>query len=106
MLRRVEPGRPEGGCHGTAAVHGQAEGAGGAGGLGGREDARQVAKAYGVHPNSVQLWKRRFVERAPEVFAGDTAVNEYERPDPDLEQLLGKKEVEIALLKNFLGRSG
>ncbi|WP_420634166.1 hypothetical protein [Candidatus Palauibacter sp.] len=29
----------------------------------------QVAKAYGVHPNSVQLWKRRFVERAPEVFA-------------------------------------
>ena len=66
----------------------------------------QVAKAYGVHPNSVQLWKRRFVERAPEVFAGDTAVNEYERRIRDLEQLLGKKEVEIARLKDFLGRSG
>ena len=66
----------------------------------------QVAKAYGVRPNSVQLWKRRFVERAPEVFAGDTAVNEYERRIRDLEQLLGKKEVEIALLKNFLGGRG
>ena len=71
--------------------------------LAGGKTPGQVAKAYGVHPNSVQLWKRRFVERAPEVFAGDTAVNEYERRIRDLEQLLGKKEVEIALLKNFLG---
>ena len=46
------------------------------------------------------------MERAPEVFAGDTAVKEYERRIRDLEQLLGKKEVEIALLRNFLGRSG
>ena len=106
MLRRVEPGRPEGGRHGTAAVHAQAEGAGGLEVLTGGKTPGQVAKAYGVHPNSVQLWKRRFVERAPEVFAGDTAVNEYERRIRDLEQLLGKKEVEIALLKNFLGRSG
>ena len=66
----------------------------------------QVAKAYGVHPNSVGLWKRRFIERAPEVFAEETTINEYERRIRDLEQLLGKKEVEIALLKNFLGRSG
>ena len=66
----------------------------------------QVAKAYGVHPNSVGLWKRRFVERAPEIFADETTVNEYERRIRDLEQLLGRKEVEIALLKNFLGGSG
>ena len=66
----------------------------------------QIAKAYGVHPNSVALWKRRFIERAPEIFAEERTVNEYERRIRDLEQLLGKKEVEIALLKNFLGRSG
>ena len=35
----------------------------------------QVAKAYGVHPNSVGLWKRRFIERAPEIFADETTVN-------------------------------
>ena len=72
--------------------------------LAGGKTPGQVAKAYGVRPNSVQLWKRRFVERAPEVFAGDTAVNEYERRIRDLEQLLGKKEVEIALLKTSWAR--
>ena len=74
--------------------------------LAGDKTPGQVAKAYGVHPNSVGLWKRRFVERAPEIFADETTVNEYERRIRDLELLLGRKEVEIALLKNFLGGSG
>lgn len=65
----------------------------------------QVAKAYGVHPNSANKWKRTFLENGPEVFAQDSTVAEYERKLSDLEQLLGKKEVEIALLKNFLGRT-
>lgn len=66
----------------------------------------QVAKAYDVHPNSVGLWKKQFLEKGPEIFSEDSTVREYERRIRDLEQLLGKKEVEIALLKNFLGRSG
>ena len=71
--------------------------------LAGDKTPGQVAKAYGVHPKSVGLWKRRCVERAPEIFADETRVNEYERRIRDLEQLLGRKEVEIALLRNFLG---
>jgi len=64
----------------------------------------QIAKAYGVHPNSVALWKRMFLERGSEIFElGERS--ESERRIAELEQLLGKKEVEIALLKNFLGRS-
>ena len=74
--------------------------------LAGDRTPGQIAKAYGVNPNSVGLWKRRFIERAPEIFAEETTVNEYERRIRDLEQPLGRKEVEIALLKNFLGRSG
>lgn len=66
----------------------------------------QVARAYDVHPNSVGLWKKQFLENGPEVFAEDSTVHEYERRIRDLEQLLGQKEVEIALLKNVLGRSG
>ena len=31
-------------------------------------------------------------------------IAEYERRIAEMEQLLGKKELEIALLKNFLGR--
>ena len=66
--------------------------------LAGDRTPGQIAKAYGVHPNSVGLWKRRFVERAPEIFAEETTVKEYERRIRNLEQLLGRKEVEIALL--------
>ena len=66
----------------------------------------QVAKAYGVHANTVGIWRRQLLEKGPEVFAEDSSVQEYERKISELEQLLGKKEVEIALLKNFLGRSG
>jgi|TARA_B100000315_G_C14507543_1_gene555375 transposase-like protein len=73
--------------------------------LTGNKTPGQVAKAYGVHGNSVGLWKKTLLEKGPEIFAQDNTVEQYERRIADLEQLLGKKEVEIALLKNFLGRS-
>jgi transposase len=64
----------------------------------------QIARAYGVHPPRVGSWKKVSREKAPEVFAWDDTVAKYERRIAELEQLLGRKEVEIALLKNFLGR--
>jgi transposase len=73
--------------------------------LQGEKTSGQIAKAYGVHPNSVNKWKREFLENGPEVFDQEGVVAEYEKRIADLEQLLGKKEVEIALLKNFLGRT-
>ena len=65
----------------------------------------QVAKAYQVHPNTVNSWKQTLLDKGPEIFNQNGAVAEYEQRIADLEQLLGKKEVEIALLKNFLRRS-
>lgn len=65
----------------------------------------QIAKAYGVHPNTASNWKRTLLEKGPEIFAQDGTVAEYERRIAELEQLVGKKEMEIALLKNFLGRT-
>ena len=65
----------------------------------------QIAKAYGVHANSVGIWKHWFLERGPSLFERGAAASDSERRLAELEQLLGKKEVEIALLKNFLGRS-
>ena len=73
--------------------------------LKGERTVGQIAKAYGVHPNSVNKWKQEFLENGPEVFDQEGVVAEYEKRLADLEQLLGKKEVEIALLKNFLGRA-
>ncbi len=71
--------------------------------LSGTKTPAQIAKAYGVHPNSVGLWKKILLERGPDIFARDSPRGESERRIGELEQLLGRKEVEIALLKNFLG---
>jgi transposase-like protein len=72
--------------------------------LQGDKTPSQVARAYNVHPNSAGLWKRTFLQKGPEIFTKDGVVSDYERRIAELEQLLGKKEVEIALLKNFLGQ--
>ena len=73
--------------------------------LRGEQSVGQLAKSYGVHPNSILKWKRELLGKGPEIFAYDSSAAEYEQRITQLEQLLGKKEVEIALLKNFLGRT-
>ena len=62
----------------------------------------QVARAYGVHPVTLAKWKRHFLEHGAEVFGGKEEVKAYEKKVAELERMLGQKEVEIALLKNFL----
>ena len=71
--------------------------------LSGDKSAAQVTKAYGIHPNTANAWKKIFLEKGPDIFAQDSIVAQYERRIAELEQLIGKKEVEIALLKGFLG---
>jgi hypothetical protein len=46
------------------------------------------------------------LEKGPEIFAQDGTIAQYETRIAELERLLGKKEVEIALLKGFLGQTG
>ena len=73
--------------------------------LEGRKSPGQIAKAYGIHPNTIGNWKQTFLENGPSVFERFSAMQDTERKIADMEQLLGKKEMEIALLKNFLSRS-
>jgi len=63
----------------------------------------EIARAYDVHPVTVSQWKRHFEEHGAEVFGGKEEVKNYEKHVSELERMVGKKEVEIALLKNFLG---
>jgi len=65
----------------------------------------EVARAYDVHPVTVSRWKREFLERGPEVFGGSEEVKEYEERIGQLERMVGQKEVEIALLRNFFSES-
>jgi transposase-like protein len=73
--------------------------------LTGQKRVGQVAKEYGVHPNSINTWKRQLEERGPEIFEQSNKASEDKQHIAKLERLLGQKEVEIALLKNFLGRN-
>jgi len=70
--------------------------------LKGEKTVGQIAKAYDVHPVAVGLWKKQVLERGAELFDASGKQDQTERRIAELEQLLGKKEVELALLKNFL----
>lgn len=65
----------------------------------------QIAKAYGVHPVTLSHWKGDFLEKGPELFGQRGTVEHYEQRIRELERLIGHKEVEIALLKNFVGET-
>jgi transposase-like protein len=62
----------------------------------------QVSKAYGVHPTSVSAWKKHVINHGSELFSTKTSAKQLEKKIQQLETLIGKKEVEIAFLKNVL----
>jgi transposase-like protein len=72
--------------------------------LKGEKTAGQIAKAYRIHANSLSQWKQTFLDRGSEIFETRGSGSDYDKQISDLEKLLGRKEVEIALLKNFLGQ--
>lgn len=68
------------------------------------KDSSQIARSYDVHPNTIRNWVERFRENGSEIFSNNGEVKDLEREIAELERLLGQKEREIAILKNFLGR--
>jgi transposase-like protein len=73
--------------------------------LKGERSVAQIARGYRVHPNSIAGWKQTLLDRGTEIFETRSTGSESKKRIAELERLLGKKELEIALLKNFLGRS-
>ena len=65
----------------------------------------EVARAFDILPATLSRWKQAFLEKGPEVFGGSEEVKGYENRIGQLERMLGQKEVEIALLKNFFPRA-
>ncbi len=65
----------------------------------------EIGRIYGVHHTTISKWKQQFLKHGAEVFSGDEDVKRYEKRVADLERMIGQKEVELALLKNFLGGS-
>jgi transposase-like protein len=73
--------------------------------LRGDRDAVEVARAHELHPTTVSRWKREFLENGAAVFGKDTVLAGYEKKIKEMERLLGRKEVELALLQSFMDGS-
>lgn len=71
--------------------------------LRGNGNISDIARKYGLNANLLYLWRDQLIERGSHVFetAPDQVVNELKTKVARLEQMLGKKEVELNLLKNF-----
>ena len=73
--------------------------------LQGERSEVEIGRAYGVHHTTISKWKRQFLKHGAEVFSGNEEVARYEKRIADLERMIGQKEIELALLKNFMGGS-
>jgi len=67
----------------------------------GEQDA-QVARRYGVHPVTLSNWKKIFLSNGQQVFSSKSNEAAQQKKINQLEQMLGRKEVELALARNFL----
>jgi len=63
----------------------------------------EVARQHGVHPVTLSQWKRQFLENGHQVFETKRGKNPLEVRVEKLERMLGQKEVELALMRNFSG---
>ena len=62
----------------------------------------EIARAYGFHPTMFSKWRRKFEEQGYQVF-DEGKKDESKSKIDELTRLIGKKEVEIELLKKFVG---
>jgi len=69
-----------------------------------KNQVAEVARRYGVHPNQLTNWRQEFMKRGAIVFdqkEGKEAV-QFKKRLAQLEGLIGKKEIELSVLKNYL----
>jgi transposase len=66
----------------------------------------EVARAYDIHPVTLSNWKKKLKENGSKAFGSGDELKQKNDKIAKLERMVGKKEVEIALLKNFLGEDG
>lgn len=68
-----------------------------------KDNVSEVSRQYGFGANLLSKWRSEFMEKGHLVFesAPDADVVKLRKRVHQLEQIIGKKEVELALIKNF-----
>ena len=64
----------------------------------------ETARKYNINANQLSTWRSHFLEQGHSLFQTDVTrrEQELEKQIATLEQLLGKKELELQLLKKYL----
>ena len=67
------------------------------------DNMTEVARKHGVNFTLLAKWKSYFLEHGKQVFETNSGkdTEELKKKIAKLEQIIGKKEVELNLLKNF-----
>jgi transposase-like protein len=68
-----------------------------------KNEVAEVARRYSVHPNQLTKWRQEFMERGAAVFEQQEGkeVAAFRKRVAQLEGLIGRKEVELSVLKNY-----
>jgi transposase len=69
-----------------------------------RNEVAEVARRFSVHPNQLTKRRQEFQQRGASIFElreGKEA-EQYRKRIAQLEGLIGKKEIELSVLKNYL----
>jgi len=64
---------------------------------------QEISREYDINPNLVTKWKKKLEEEGYRVFETKTPEDDPRKRISELESIIGKKEVEIQLLKKYLG---
>jgi transposase len=68
-----------------------------------KDSLAEVARPYGFGVNLLSKWRTDFLKQGAKLFEtkSDQEVERLQKHVHKLEQLVGKKEVELSLIKNF-----
>ena len=67
--------------------------------LTGTKTAAQICREYSLKDSVLSRWKRDFIERAPQLFEGDAASEQYEAKVAELERMVGRLSMELEVVK-------
>lgn len=69
-----------------------------------RDNVVEVARKYDLNANMISNWRKQFLDNGHKIYQSspDKEVTDLRKKVVKLEQLIGKKEVELAFMKNFL----
>lgn len=69
-----------------------------------RNSVADVAREHGIHPNQLTMWRKELLDHGAQIFdrSASKQQDELRKQIKHLQQLVGKKEVEIDVLKGFV----